>query len=254
MQSPIDINCDMGESSAELIIGQDEQIMPLVSSSNIACGLHGGDEVVLKKTIRLAIKHGVKIGAHPSYPDREGFGRRKMDIKPSELKRILVNQIEKVMTMAASFGSTLIYVKPHGALYNSMSNNLEEAQAMLDALSTFSQPLALMGKAGSSLESFCEGKLTFIPEAFIDRVYEDDGSLRSRKEEDAVIQDPDKAVQQLLDMTLKKCVLSKNGSVLPIKAKSFCIHGDNPAALSILLEVHRVFKEKQLDLNKGLWR
>ena len=250
MQNSIDLNCDMGESTGDQIIGQDRDIMPLISSCNVACGMHGGDAKHMEITIRLAIKNRVRIGAHPSYPDKAGFGRRKMNIDYETLKPLLKDQILKVQKLAQSIDGKMTYVKPHGALYNSMAEDIDESKAMIDAILEVDDHLALMGKAGSNLEAYCKGKLLFIPEAFIDRTYTNEGKLTSRKEKGAVIMDPMKAVQQLLELYLNNQVITNAGKKLPITASSFCIHGDNPAALEILKLTHHILAHKEIAVRK----
>ena len=183
----IDINCDMGESTGNHIVGQDEKLMPFISSCNIACGFHGGDPYHMAKTIQLALSHNVRIGAHPSYPDLEGFGRRKMDIPKPELKAILEYQIAALKGMVESKGGKLSYVKPHGALYNFASINRVEAETVIDSVNSIDNHLAMMGPKGSEIEIAANKKgIGFIAEAFGDRRYEPDGTLMSRNNPEAV--------------------------------------------------------------------
>ena len=239
----IDINCDMGESIGDQIIGQDEQLMPLVTSCNIACGFHGGDAFHMKKTIELALKHGVRIGAHPSYPDIEGFGRRQMNIENDKLKALLITQIETLKTAVERSGGILSYVKPHGALYNKASNDREEAETIIEAILSVDSGLALMGLAGSVMEDVAKEKgLSFISEAFCDRRYEEDGTLMSRNKVGAVLSRVEDVLNQVESIVYDKQVSINSEKTIPLNADSICIHGDNPMALEFLIAIHYMFK------------
>jgi UPF0271 protein len=231
----IDINCDMGESYGQFKIGNDEALFPFIQSCNIACGFHGGDPLHIENTIKNALKHNVKIGAHPSYPDLAGFGRRKMTLEKAELKAILKYQIAAVKGMTESLGGQLAYVKPHGALYNSAANNEEETLTIMEALREIDVNLKLMGLAGSITEKVAkEQNFPFIAEAFGDRKYTDDGQLMSRSKTGAVIENSEEAVAQIWSISQKNQVISESGKILMLAAQSICIHGDNVAALTIL--------------------
>ena len=238
-QLSIDINCDMGESFGRFTVGNDEAIFPWITSCNIACGFHGGDPLHMEKTIQLALKYGVRIGAHPSYPDLGGFGRRNMQLSRHELKAILKYQISAIKGMSESLGASLEYVKPHGALYNTASKEESEALTIIQAIREIDPHLAFMGLAGSLMERLArEQGIPFIAEAFADRSYEPDGKLMSRNKKGAVIHDPQLSVEQVLSMVKDQLVRTSDGSMYPIQAQSFCIHGDNPTALAILQALH----------------
>ncbi|MCB0602361.1 MAG: LamB/YcsF family protein [Saprospiraceae bacterium] len=240
----IDINCDMGESFGIYTIGQDEKIFPYITSCSIACGFHGGDPLHIEKTIIHALHEQVSIGAHPSYPDLAGFGRRKMSIAPAELKAIVKYQIAAIKGMTEAEGGRLAYVKPHGALYNTASDQEPECLAIIQAILEIDDRLPLMGLAGSRMEELAQQyQHPFIAEAFADRHYEPDGQLRSRAKEDAVILDPAIAAEQVLSIILKQEVIAIDGSVIPIKAHSICIHGDNPQAVDILQAIDKKLEE-----------
>lgn len=239
----IDINCDMGESIGDQIIGQDEKLMPFISSCNIACGYHGGDDFHIRKTIELALKHSARIGAHPSYPDLEGFGRRPMDIKKSELKGLLVTQIEMLKALVESYGGELSYVKPHGALYNKASKNKEETETIIEAIQSVDSNLALMGLAGSVMEFVANAKgISFISEAFCDRGYEKDGTLMSRIKSRAVFSKVEEVVNQVKSIVFKEQVRADSGETIQLHADSICIHGDNPMAPEFLMAIEQMFK------------
>lgn len=239
----IDLNCDMGESYGRYVIGNDELLFPYISSCNIACGFHAGDPSTIERTIKNAILHNVRIGAHPSYPDLAGFGRRKMNIPHSELKSIIKYQIAIIKELASSHRGKMSYVKPHGALYNSITTNLEEAKVVIGAILEIDEKLSLMGLAQSPLESLAsEMGINFISEAFADRRYNDSGYLVSRQEPDSIIINPEKAVEQIISIIKQKSLTTKGGQHLELHANSICIHGDNPGAIEILKAIHIAFE------------
>lgn len=241
----IDINCDMGESYGRFSIGNDAQIFPWISSSNVACGFHGGDPFHIEQTLGLAVQHKVRIGAHPGYPDLQGFGRRPMHVPASELKSILKYQIAAVKGLAESLGGRLHYVKPHGALYNAASKDADETRVIIQAIQDIDPSLSFMGLAGSIMQELSKKEgVPFIAEAFADRKYEPDGKLMSRSKPGAVIQDPAEAVKQVLSIFENQELTSSDGSIIPMKAQSFCIHGDNPAAISILEALDQAFTQR----------
>ncbi len=250
----IDINCDMGESYGNFKIGNDDAIFPYITSCNIACGFHGGDPLHIEGTIKNALKHGVQIGAHPGYPDLQGFGRRRMHIVSEELRALVKYQIAAIKSITESLGGHLSYVKPHGALYNTAADNEGEANAIAKAVHEIDPDLTLMGMAGSFLEKTA-GKvnLSFVTEAFADRRYETNGRLRSRDKEDAVIQSADEAAEQVVSIVLEKKVNSYDGSPVDIYAQSICIHGDNPIAVSILRTIDTKLKESNI-LKKSFFK
>lgn len=251
MAISIDINCDLGESYGNFKVGNDDAVFPYLSSCNIACGFHGGDPLHIKATIAKAIKHGVQIGAHPSYPDRLGFGRNKMNIAGTELQAIIEYQVAALKSMAESQGTALVYVKPHGALYNSISKDTEEGKYVIDAIQTIDPQLKIMGLAGSEFEKLAKTMgIDFVAEGFADRTYESDGSLRSRKKTDAVIISPYLASQQVLSMVKHQSVTSHSGESVSLKAKSICIHGDNTSAPAILKSIHQTLSEEGIKIQK----
>jgi len=243
----IDINCDMGESFGNFHIGSDAAIMPFITSANIACGFHGGDAYHIEKTIESALKHGVQIGAHPSYPDLQGFGRRKMNLQKEELKSIIKYQIGALKSLAESQGGSLKYVKPHGALYNSIANDSEEGKTVLEAIKSIDPSLKFMGLAGSGLEAIClDFDIEFIAEAFADRRYEKNGQLRSRYASEAVIHHPETAAEQVRSIIQNKQTITLSGEPVSISAQSFCIHGDNPAAVKILEAIDHILNSNKI--------
>lgn len=242
---PIDINCDMGESVGDQTIGQDEKLMPFITSCNIACGYHGGDEFHMKKTIDLALKHNVRIGAHPSYPDLEGFGRRKMSFGKGELEKIIKIQISTLKAHIEKSGCVLSYVKPHGALYNKASTNKEEAEIIIDSIQSIDPSLALMGLAGSTMEVIAREKsIAFIAEAFCDRKYEGDGTLMSREKPGSVFRNVGEVTNQVKSIVYENKVTINSNDIIQLNADSICIHGDNPMALKFLIAIHELFNNQ----------
>lgn len=236
------INCDMGESYGNFKIGNDDAIFPYITACNIACGFHGGDPLHIESTIQKAIKYGVGIGAHPSYPDLAGFGRRKMELKYNELKAIVKYQIAALKGLCESNGGQLRYVKPHGALYNTCSNSEQETMAVLDAIQEIDSTLAFMGLANSVMEEIAAARhIPFIAEAFIDRRYTSTGKLQSRTQKNAVITEPKAALEQLINLVQHKQIKTIDGNWIDLEAQSFCIHGDNPSAVAILKMVQAYF-------------
>lgn len=227
MAISFDLNADVGESTHEHPEGQDEALMPYLTSCNIACGFHGGDPVFLQEAIRLAIKHHVRIGAHPSYPDRANFGRSPMALPEGELIALVQYQVSALGGMVEAAGSRLAYVKPHGALYHAVSFEEEVALPFLEALRSLPRArLPVMGLAGSPLEGWAAAAgIGFIPEGFADRRYTPEGRLVPRTVPGAVLSEPEEAVRQ---------VQALQGQGI----ESYCVHGDNPAALSILQALH----------------
>lgn len=230
----IDINCDMGEG-----IGTDEMILPYISSANIACGYHAGDEETMKKTVALCIKNKVAIGAHPSYLDRENFGRTDILLPPDEVYDLVVKQIRLLDEIARSAGAEMRHVKPHGALYNMAARGAQLAAIISLAVKDVNNKLALFGLSGSHLIK--EGKnigLKTASEVFADRTYQDNGSLAPRHKPGALIEDADKAVAQVLEMINEGTVTSLSGKKIPIVAETVCIHGDGPHAVEFAKAIY----------------
>ena len=243
----IDINCDMGESYGNYQIGNDNAIFPYITSSNIACGFHGGDPLHIEKTIEKALEHGVQVGAHPGYPDLSGFGRRRMHIVPEELRGIVKYQVAALKSLTESLGGKLSYVKPHGALYNTAADHEKDAGAIAKAVKEIDPAITLMGMAGSYVEKAAGAEgLSFVAEAFADRKYENHGRLRSRTLEGALITDPEEAAEQVVSIVLKKQVMSYDNQPVELHAESICIHGDNPQAVAILQAIDQKLEENNI--------
>jgi UPF0271 protein len=227
----IDLNADVGEGLGPWPMGEDEALIPLVTSVNVACGAHAGDPLTIERTVRLAASHGVAVGAHPGYPDLVGFGRRDLDMAPDELEASLVYQVGAVAAFAADAGVALRHVKPHGALYNGAARDAALAAVVARAVARVSRSIVLVGLAGSRLvEAGRDVGLRVAEEAFADRAYEADGSLRSRRLEGAVHADPAVVAAQALSIVRDGRVTAFDGSAVAVRADTICIHGDSPGA------------------------
>ncbi len=223
----VDLNCDMGEG-----IGNDSAIMPFISSANIACGFHAGDYATIAETTRLALKHGLAIGAHPAYPDRENFGRTSLTFSGSHIHEMITYQIGAVDAIVRNLGGTLRHVKPHGAIYNMAAVDKELAKSIVSAIKDFNSELVLFGLANSMLiEAAKEAGLNFKQEVFADRTYQDDGTLTSRQQANALITVDESCLAQVLQMIKTGTVTSANGKTIPIKPDTICLHGDGERAV-----------------------
>ena len=240
----IDLNCDMGEG-----MGNDAALMSLISSVNIACGFHAGDEDIMRRTIELALQHNVAIGAHPSFPDKENFGRTEMNFPEEDIVSIVSEQVYQLLDLVFAMGGKLKHVKPHGALYNMSAKNYSLAAAIANAVYEIDGQLVLFGLSGSvSIQAAKEIGLQTANEVFADRTYQDDGSLTSRKHTNALITDDGEAAKQVLQMILKKEVTSVNGHTVPINPDTICIHGDGEHAVSFAKQINLLLKNNQIDL------
>ena len=227
----IDLNCDMGEGYGRWSLGDDEALLALVTSANVACGVHAGDPQTLRRSLRLARERGVAVGAHPSYPDLQGFGRRVMALSPDEVRDCVLYQLGALSGFARAEGVALRHVKPHGALYNVAARDAAIAEAIAHAVREFDPSLVLVGLAGSLLID--AGRALGLPvaeEAFADRAYEPDGSLRDRRLPGAVLASHEAAVAQALAIVRDGAVRAFSGELVPLRADTLCIHGDTPGA------------------------
>ena len=242
----IDINCDMGEG-----IGNDEAIMPFVNSANIACGFHAGNGSTIRQTIQNALKHGVNIGAHPSFRDKENFGRKEMHLNADKVYALVLEQLIKIDLIAKEEGATLHHVKPHGALYNMAARDGQLSRTIAQAVVDFNENLVLYGLSGSLL--IREAKflgLNTMNEVFADRTYQDDGSLTPRSQYHALIEDENECIRQVMQMVQEGTVTSVNGKIFPIAADTICIHGDGRYALTFARKLYKVLQEDNLATKK----
>jgi len=249
----IDLNCDLGESYGNFKVGNDEAVFPFLSSCNIACGAHGGDPLTIEKTIQLVKQYNVQIGAHPSYPDLEGFGIRKMTLSPAELSAQVKTQIAVIDGLCRSYGIELKYVKAHGALYNHLNQDAADAQVFTKAISEYSDKLAIMGLPNSTLHQAAKHqKVAYIREGFIDRLYQADGSLSPRSEKGAVFDSIDQMIEQFKSIVINKSVKASDGNQIDLDVDSLCIHGDNPKITSLLTKLTEVTKLENITIRKSL--
>jgi UPF0271 protein len=227
----MDLNCDMGESFGAYALGQDEAVMPWITSANVACGYHAGDPMVMSEAAALAARHSVALGAHPGYPDLQGFGRRNMDLLPAEVEAMTLYQIGALAGIARAAGLELAHVKPHGALYNQAAKDAALAGAIARAVAKFSPGLILVGLAGSALiRAGEEAGLRTASEAFPDRAYNADGSLRSRRLPGALLEDPAAVLMHALELAQQGIqVIGEHGSS-SLRVDTLCLHGDHPHA------------------------
>ena len=230
----IDLNCDLGESFGAYTIGADAEVMASISSANVACGYHGGDPAVMRRTVRLARELGVAVGAHPGLPDLAGFGRREMRVSPQEVEDMVLYQIGALAAIAQSEGVQLRHVKAHGALYNMAARDRPLADAIARAVAAFDRSLILFGLPGSELmRAGVACGLRFASEGFADRAYEADGSLASRSRAGAVIYDVEAVVRRAVRMAVDDRVAASDGSDLEIHVETICTHGDTPGAQAL---------------------
>ncbi|HEX6290529.1 MAG TPA: 5-oxoprolinase subunit PxpA [Herpetosiphonaceae bacterium] len=227
----IDLNCDCGESFGPWRMGDDDALLPHVTSANVACGAHAGDPTTMRRTVRLARELGVGVGAHPGYPDLQGFGRRLLDLSPTEIADSVLAQIGALYAIARAEGVELTHVKPHGALYNHAATTPAAAEAIARAVASFSRDLILVGLAGSALvDAGRAAGLRVAREAFADRMYEADGSLRDRRKPGAVIHDDRQAQAQAIRIVQQRSTLTYDGARVDLEADTICLHGDTPGA------------------------
>jgi UPF0271 protein len=238
MSTVIDLNCDMGESWGRWTLGADETVMPYLSSANVACGFHAGDPHVMRRTVDLALRHGVAIGAHPALPDLMGFGRRVMDVTPAELKDYFCYQIGALREFCRATGADLQHVKPHGILYAMAERSEALAGAIGEAAREAGDRLILMTLASGKYDAHCRKMgVRVASEGFADRAYEVDGTLVSRKQPYALITDPARAAAQAVRMAAEGKVRTHDGADIDIAVQTICCHGDTPGAERIIRAV-----------------
>ncbi|USD79562.1 LamB/YcsF family protein [Bacillus safensis] len=245
----VDINCDLGESFGQYTIGADEQILEYVTSANIACGFHAGDPTVMRKTVRMALDKGVKIGAHPGLQDLAGFGRRPMAISAVEAYDLVIYQIGALSAFLKAEGGTMQHVKPHGALYNMAAENTDLSESIAQAVYDVDPNLVLFGLSGSELALAGERiGLQVAHEVFSDRTYQTDGTLTSRREPHALIEEDERAVHQVVRMVREGRVRTVQGEDIELKADTVCIHGDGSHALQFAKTITAKLKEAGIHL------
>ena len=245
----VDLNCDLGESYGNYICGMDEEVIPYISSANIACGFHASDPMVMAKTVALAKKQNVCVGAHPGYPDLVGFGRRNMAVSPEEVKAMVQYQMGALMALCKAQGTRLAHVKPHGALYNMAAKDYELSLAICQGIKDFDPELIVLALSGGELARAAKdlGLRTAL-EVFADRAYEEDGSLVNRRKEGAMITDEELAVSRVVRMVKEKKVTAITGKDIPIQADSVCVHGDGAKALAFVEKIRRALTDEGVEI------
>ncbi len=243
----IDINSDLGESFGAWTMGDDSAMLDIVSSANVACGFHAGDPAGILKTLRAATERGVAIGAHVGYRDLAGFGRRNMDPTSEELIGDVIYQIGALQGLAKAAGTRVTYVKPHGALYNTIAVDARQGKDVIDAILGIDPSLALMALAGSPLVAQARAAgLTVVAEAFADRAYTPEGNLVSRRETGSVLHDPDLIAARMVRMVREGVVEAIDGTLTKVDAQSICVHGDSPGAVAMAKRLREVFEQSGL--------
>ncbi|OGR20020.1 MAG: lactam utilization protein LamB [Desulfobacterales bacterium GWB2_56_26] len=248
----IDLNCDLGESFGVYKLGMDEEVMPYITSANIACGWHAGDPLVMNKTVKLAAQHGINCGAHPGYPDLLGFGRRAMKVGLDELKCYLIYQIGALDAFCRASGVKLTHVKPHGSLYLTAVESEETAMAVAEAIGSVGRELIFVTLAGQKGQVMAEAGrrvgLAIAYEAFPDRAYTPEGTLVPRQSPGAVITDPEQVMERAVQIATEGCIEAVNGERIELAAQTLCVHGDNPHAVEMVRTIRRELEQRNIDV------
>ena len=240
----VDLNCDMGEVAEAVAGGAQQELLRYVTSANVACGGHAGDAAMMQATVEQCLRHGVAIGAHPGYEDRVNFGRNELKLSHEEIATSIHGQLLALAEIVDRCGAQIGHVKPHGALYNQAARERELARAIAAGVARWRSNVVLVGLAGSvMLQEFTAAGFTVAAEAFADRRYESDGSLRSRKLQDALLKNPEEAAAQAVQIVERGSVTAADGSTVPLHAQTICIHGDTPGAQEIAAAVNRALRE-----------
>ena len=245
----MDLNSDLGESLGAWTMGDDAAMLEIVSSANVACGFHAGDPVGILQTLRAAAERGVVVGAHVAYPDLKGFGRRSMDISSAELVADVIYQIGALQGLAQAAGTTVQYVKPHGALYNTIAQDRRQAMDVIHAIQAIDPKLVLMALAGAPLIGWArDAGLSVVAEAFADRGYTPQGALVSRREPGAVLHDENLIAQRMLTLVRDGVIEAVDGSLVRVEADSICVHGDSPGAVAIARNIRQRFEQEGVQI------
>lgn len=244
MQTLVDLNCDMGESFGAYKLGLDEEAVKYISSANVACGFHAGDPQVMAHTVDMAVAHGVEIGAHPSYPDLMGFGRRQMDATPDEVKNYLIYQTGALQAFVQARGGRLQHVKPHGAMYNTAAVNKKAARALAEAIYAVDKNLIFLVLANSEMERAAdEVGLRYAREVFADRNYNSDGTLVARNNPLAVIKESAEIAPRMIEIIKTGRIKAIDGSFFSVKPDSICLHGDTPGAIEHMKHLRQAIED-----------
>jgi UPF0271 protein len=241
----VDLNSDLGESFGRYTLGMDEKIIPLITSANVACGFHASDPVVMEKTIAMAEKANIRVGAHPGFPDLMGFGRRNMVISPEEAKAYTLYQVGALAAFAQAKGCRLQHVKPHGALYNMAAKDYELSRAICEGIYGFDKNLIVLALSGGELARAAKDMgMRVAQEVFADRAYEEDGTLVNRRKEGAMITDEEEAISRVIRMVKEKKVTAVTGNDISIEADSVCVHGDGQKALAFVERIRAALQKE----------
>jgi len=253
LKPKIDINCDLGESYGCFKVGHDREIMPYITSANIACGLHAGDPMVMAQTVNLAKQHGVAVGAHPGYPDLMGFGRRAMELTTEEVKNHVIYQVGALQAFARAAGVDLQHIKPHGALYNMAAKDEALSKAIIEAIDSIDSKVILFAPSISiTTKMAAEVGLRVAREVFADRAYNPDGSLVSRKTPDAVIEDPKVVTERAVRMIMEGTVVAVNGIVIELgKVHTICVHGDTLRAVELARSLRKGLMDSEIEVRSA---
>ncbi len=249
----IDLNCDMGESFGPYKIGRDDEVIKYITSANIACGWHAGDSAIMDKTVRMAMLNNVSVGAHPGYPDLHGFGRKRIDYPPEDIRTLVMYQIGALQAFCTAHGTRLHHVKPHGALYLAAVEREPVARSIAEAIASVDPELiyvALAGKKGELMRSIgTELGLKVIYEAFPDRAYTPEGTLAPRREPGAVIKDPEEIARRAVMMAKEGRITATDGTEIDLTAQTLCVHGDSDAALESVKRIREVFDDEGIEVS-----
>ncbi len=241
----IDLNCDLGEG-----MSNDAELMPFISSANIACGGHAGNADTMQQTVELALKYKIAIGAHPSYPDKENFGRKDLIdllLRPEDLTDIISEQVNQIKTICSRFGTHLQHIKPHGALYNRAAKDKQISSLICKAILQIDPNLILYGLSGSEMKKAADAfNIKFVSEVFADRSYQEDGSLTARSHPHALIESEDQALAQVIQMIKTGTVQTLNGKAISIRAETICLHGDGKKAVAFARIIHENLKKENI--------
>jgi len=247
----IDLNCDMGELPEAVADGTQESLMQWITSVNIACGGHAGDARTMEATIKQAQKHNLAIGAHPGYPDKENFGRLELKLSPQAVSDFVFEQVTALHQIAEQLGAKVTHVKPHGALYNQAVHNRELAAAIADGVARWNHSVTLVGLSRTPmLEVFRSAGFSVAAEAFVDRRYEANRTLRSRKHDNALIRDPEEAGKQAVGIVTRNSLIAHDGSTVAIHAETLCIHGDTPGSNNIAAAVSKALTDAGVSVQR----
>ncbi len=245
----VDLNSDLGESFGRYALGMDDKVIPLISSANVACGYHASDPVVMEKTVSLARDAGVRVGAHPGFPDLMGFGRRTMSVTPGEAKAYVLYQLGALYGFCKACGTELQHVKPHGALYNMAAKDYQLSRAICEGIREFDPQLIVLALSGGQLaKAAMDMGLPVAQEVFADRGYEEDGTLVDRRKEGAMITDEEEAISRVARMVKERRVTAVTGKDIAIRADSVCVHGDGAKALAFVEKIRQAFDREGIEI------